>query len=334
MAKLPPPLNTIASLIDKHHEDRQEPPRPHLGGSIIGHKCNRYLWLNFRWAVQEEFKGRILRLFRRGHHEENWIVSDLKAIGIDVQEFDPSTGEQYRFSDGHFSGSLDGIALSGVPEAPEKKHVLEFKTHALKSFTDLQKNGVEKSKPTHYAQMQVYMLSQDIDRALYVAVCKNDDEIYTERVRLNKTIAKELNIKAQDIIASDRMPEPMTYDATFFECKWCPAFELCHEKKPTKHVNCRTCAHSTAERDGTWSCARWNTTIPSVEAQRAGCDDHVIHPDLVPSWVLKGGNATSAIYEIDGKEITVGNGGLKSKDLLHPVEAVASIVKEFEGKVL
>ena len=54
----------------------------------------------------------------------------------------------------------------------------------------------------------------------------------------------------------------------------------------------------------------------------------------MPSWVLKGGNATSAIYEIDGKEITVGNGGLKSKDLLHPVEAVASIVKEFEGKVL
>ena len=143
-----------------------------------------------------------MRLFRRGHHEENWIVSDLKAIGIDVQEIDLSTGEQYRFSDGHFSGSLDGIALSGVPEAPEKKHILEFKTHALKSFTDLQKNGVEKSKPTHYAQMQVYMLSQDIDRALYVAVCKNDDEIYTERVRLNKTIAKELNIKAQDIIAS------------------------------------------------------------------------------------------------------------------------------------
>lgn len=49
------------------------------------------------------------------------------------------------------------------------------------------------------------------------------------------------------------------------------------------NVNCRTCANSTAERDGTWSCAHWEATIPDVEAQLAGCDSHIIHPDLV-TW--------------------------------------------------
>ena len=44
--------------------------------------------------------------------------------------------------------------------------------------------------------------------------------------------------------------------------------------------NCRTCANSTPERDGTWHCEHWGATIPNLDAQLAGCDSHVIHPDL------------------------------------------------------
>jgi len=84
--KIPEPSHSISALIDAAHERRQEPPRPHLGSSLLGHPCDRYLWLNFRWAVQEEFSGRILRLFRRGQLEENQIVSDLRSIGIDIRQ--------------------------------------------------------------------------------------------------------------------------------------------------------------------------------------------------------------------------------------------------------
>jgi len=110
-----PEQNTIQSLIDATHKSAQEPPRPHLGPSILGHPCDRKLWLSFRWAVIEKFEGRILRVFRRGLNEEAIVVSDLRKIGMDVQ----STGaNQSRVDFGkHGSGSIDGIIKSGSPLA-------------------------------------------------------------------------------------------------------------------------------------------------------------------------------------------------------------------------
>ena len=164
--RIPEPNNSISALIDKHHERQEQGQRGHLGASLLGHPCDRYLWLSFRWAVIPKFPGRILRLFRRGHMEEATLVSDLRAIGIDLRH----TGRDQKRVDfgAHVSGSIDAIAESGVPESPNKRHIVEFKTHSLKSFADLEKHGVQKSKPQHYAQMQVYMAGTGIDRALYV----------------------------------------------------------------------------------------------------------------------------------------------------------------------
>ena len=144
----------IQALIDAAHEAKSEPSRGHMGCSQLGHQCDRWLWLSFRWAVQPSFPGRILRLFRRGREEEVNIINDLRAIGMDVRK----VSSQHRVDFGsHVSGSLDAIIDSGVPEAPSSKHIAEFKTASKKAFDDLVKQGVEKSKPEHYVQMQVYM---------------------------------------------------------------------------------------------------------------------------------------------------------------------------------
>ena len=43
-----------------------------------------------------------------------------------------------------------------------------------------------------------------------------------------------------------------------------------------------------------------------VEAQRTGCECHVLHPDLVP-WEIKNSNEEfTAIYIIDGQEVRNG----------------------------
>ena len=137
--KIPEQDITITSLIDQAHEARSEKPRGHMGCSTLGHHCERWMWLSFRWAVQEQFKGRILRLFRRGHNEEATIISDLRAIGMSVN------GTQRRVDFGsHVSGSLDGIG-KGVLGAPKTEHVLEFKTHSLKSFNDLERERAQTS---------------------------------------------------------------------------------------------------------------------------------------------------------------------------------------------
>jgi len=305
MAAIPPPSDTLADRIYKALESASEPSRGHLGASQIGHHCDRYLWLSFRWACPEQFQGRILRLFRRGHNEEAGVISDLRAAGCEVMDAD-GTGRQYGFRDGHFAGSIDGMVLAGIPEAPTKPHVLEAKTHSLKSFNDVVAKGVKASKPMHYAQMQTYMARMSVDRALYFAVCKDDDRIYTERVRFDKEEAERLSDRAQRIIASDRMPEPISADPTWYQCKFCAAADLCHGHKRLPDINCRTCAHFTAERDGSATCARWQSVIPDMDAQRAGCESHVIHPDLV-SWQYKPTEqGTHLIYVIDGKEVLNG----------------------------
>lgn len=271
---------------------------------MLGHPCDRWLWLSFRWAVVEKFQGRLLRLFRRGQNEEAQIVRDLRAIGIDVQR----TGQQQSRVDfgGHVSGSIDGIAETGVPFGEGKRHVLEFKTHNKKSFDALENCGVQVSKPMHYAQMQVYMLGTGIDRALYVAVCKDDDRIWTEQVQLNPEVANWLVERGKRIALADRMPEPLSADPSWYQCKFCPAHEFCHKSRLTREVNCRTCAHSTAKPDTTFTCARHENDVIPVDWQRSGCDGHVLHPDLVPWKMAEPADEWTPVYLIDGKPVANG----------------------------
>jgi len=303
--KIPESEHNIQALIDKHHEAIAEVPRPHLGASTLGHVCDRWLWLSFRWAVQPTFPGRILRLFRRGHQEEANIISDLRAIGIDVRK----VSSQHRVDFGsHVSGSIDAIIDKGVPEAPKSKHIAEFKTASKKAFDDLEKNGVEKSKPEHFVQMQVYMAGTGIDRALYLTVCKDDDRIYTERINYDQAAAEKAIERGRRLALSDRMPEPISTDPSWYQCKFCDAYKFCHETKTTEHVNCRTCAHSTAKDDSTWRCERHDADGIPVEFQRQACDSHVLHPDLVP-WQRKDGlDDWTAVYVIEGRDVANGEG--------------------------
>lgn len=317
MSKLPDPVNTIATMIDQYHASKKSRPRPHMGVSLLGHHCDRWLWINFRWAVVEDFDGRILRLFRRGHSEEDTIIRDLRNIGVDIR----SSQKRVDFGN-HVSGSLDGVIEKGVPEAPKARHVAEFKTHSKKSFDDMVKNGVEKSKPMHFIQMQVYMHGTSINRALYLAVCKDDDRIYTERVKYDKKVAEDAIIRGKRIAMSDRMPEPCSSDPSWYQCKFCPAHSFCHKAEPTKRINCRTCAHSTAMADSTWRCERHDADNIPEDFQHEGCDDHILHPDMVP-WVMEGSDDGHSVkWKIGDKWIVNGKDGYKSSEIIANAEVL------------
>ena len=304
MTKIPEAHNSTVSLIDKHHENiAEDHRRDHLGASMLGHKCERYLWLSFRWAFREQVPGRIRRLFRRGHNEEASIIADLRAIGCDVRDGQPDGSGQWRVKLApHVGGSLDAIIESGVPEAKKSRHVAEFKTHSLKSFDDLVAKGVAKSKPLHHAQMQAYMHGTGIERALYVAVCKDDDRLHVERIEYDKAFALKAIERGARIALTERMPPGISQDPSWYECKFCPARDLCHGSKTTTEVNCRTCANSTPSDDGQWRCARWDNEPIPPDAQRAGCSAHVLHPDLVPWKLRDSGIEWVALWEVrDGE---------------------------------
>lgn len=278
-----PRQRTVFAIYESYEKKNKGGFRPHLGASLIGHHCNRYLWLTFRFAREASFPGRLLRLFDTGHREEDRIVSDLKAIGCEVYSVDPSTGKQFNYSTfgGHFGGSMDA-AVKGLPEAPDTWHVAEFKTHNQKSFDDLTKNGVEKSKPQHFAQMQVYMGFTGMTRAVYIAVNKNTDEIYTERVRYDAKAFKALVDRAEKVIFSKTPPEKISNDPAWYQCRWCDFHAICHSTQAPL-PNCRTCAHASPAQDGKWTCERHGTT-PSTADQAKGCDAHRYIPAVLENF--------------------------------------------------
>ena len=335
MAPIPQPPN-LSELIDKYHEEQYEQPRPYMGVSSIGHDCERWMWLQFRWAVRQEFPGRIKRLFRRGHHEEETIVADLRAIGLQVSE---CLDDQLNLDFGcHVAGHPDGT-VTGLPEAPKTTHLAEFKTHNDKSFNDVVAKGVMNSKLMHYVQMQCYMLKRNLDRGLYYAVNKNDDSIYTERVYLDKEMARYYIERGQRIALEERIPAPLSDNPTWYQCKFCAAYEFCHQTHKITEVNCRTCAHATPQPNSTWYCSRWEDTIPT-DAQYVGCPSHVLHPDVVP-WTLDMstslGGQFSGVYIIDGRPVVNGEDGYSSREVLNggPFgDAVVDMVRStFNGKI-
>ena len=314
MTEIPPPTDNLPARIYAALEAQREPPRLHMGVSQLGHPCDRWLWLSFRWAVIEKHAGRILRLFRRGQDEEERLLEDLQAAGLVIR--DEENGQHRVSFSAHVSGSMDGIIEFGVPEAPAKPHVLEMKTHSAKSFSDLCKHGVEKSKFQHWVQCQLYMYGAGIDRALYVAVCKDDDQIYVERIRMDRVLAQRYVALGLRLSMDERMPEPVSTDPSWYQCKMCPAHAFCHQGQGTREVNCRTCAHATPTEAG-WHCGRWASDIP-LEWQRTGCRSHVPHPDLVP-WKMgeSPDNGISGLFVINGEWVAVGESGVDSREIIN-----------------
>jgi len=283
-----PQEHPIVSAIYAAYKQRgdAEPNRGYLGASIIGHSCSRYLWYTFRACCKPEFSGRIYRFFETGDLEETRLVKDLRAIGCTVHDVDEH-GNQFAVNaiGGHFSGHMDGAAL-GIPTAEKTWHVLEFKTHNAKSFAKLEKEGVQASKPQHYAQMQVYMGLTGMTRALYIAVNKDTDEIYAERVRFDKVAFDALMERAKRIITSTSPLERISERSDWWECHFCDAYDLCHGPQisalPISAINCRQCCHATPEMDGVarWSCKKHGRSL-SEHDQTAACDDHLVLPGLI-----------------------------------------------------
>jgi len=271
MAKIPLPEHSTIRAIDQAVEDNADRKfRSHLGASSIGRPCDRELYYSFRWVFNVKHSGRILRLFARGQREEDVFVDLLRQAGMEVHEKD-DRGRQFRFSavEGHFAGSVDGV-VKGVPEAPDKWHVLECKTANDSSFKDMVKKKLEVSKPEHYAQVQCYMLGLDIDRCLYLMVNKNTDEIYQERVELKKRRAKSFVDRAQLVVYASTLPDRISDDPSWYQCKFCDYTTVCHsDETPAK--NCRTCEHASPSDDKSWQCAKWDDTIPH-ETLFTGCE--------------------------------------------------------------
>jgi len=260
--------------------------RWHLGASIIGHDCSRFLWYTFRWCFKEEFNGsndeekhsnagRMQRLWNRGHREEDRYVEFLKGIGAQVWTVDPQTGKQFKMSSvhGHYGGSMDGVIVLPQLYNITEPMLGEFKTNNTgKNFNDLLEGGVNATKPQHYIQMSCYGQKYNLRYCAYFNTNKNDDDLYIEIVKLNFNLATQMEAKAEKIITSQTPPPKLSENPTYWKCVYCPAKLVCHQNKKPES-NCRACIHASPSINAEWHCNHWKALIPR-DVVPVGCPQY------------------------------------------------------------
>ena len=208
-------------VVEEYYHSNQT-SRDYLGLSECGHECKRYLYYRHHGYTQAPIDGRVLRLFQLGNLIEDQAISDLRDAGYTLTD---NQKEVTFDNNGIFlRGHIDGI-ITGLLES-KKPHLWECKSANDKSFKKLLKVGYKEWNPVYYTQVQVYMLGLKLDRAFVWVENKNDSQIYTERIKLNKEYAINTLQSAFEAI-SGSVPERKCPSQSWWKAKFCNFNEVC-----------------------------------------------------------------------------------------------------------
>jgi hypothetical protein len=220
-------------------------PRDYLGGSRIGHPCERALQFEFAGAPKDDgadFSGRTLRIFAIGHALEDLAVRWLRAAGFDLytRKGNRPDGEQFGFSvvGGRIRGHVDGVIAGVAPPLSVAVPALwEHKTMNAKNWRETVAKGVAVAKPVYAAQIALYQAYMDAsiqgvatNPALFTATNKDTAEIHHELVPFDAELAQRMSDRAVRVLqasdAGELLPR-ITRDRDFFECRMCPWSNRC-----------------------------------------------------------------------------------------------------------
>jgi len=227
----------LTALIDAglQAREQQQVRRRYLGASRLGVSCERQLQYEYAQAPVDSdkaFSGRILRIFERGHRNEESVVGWLRAAGF-VLKTEGKDGQQFGFSVAHgkLQGHCDGVFVGG-PEGFAYPALWETKCTGQKAFRELQKSGLAVAKPVYAAQVAIYQAYFGLHEnpAIFTAINADSMEIYTELVPFDAALAQRMSDRAVKVITATEAGEllPRAFaQASHFECKFCSYAERC-----------------------------------------------------------------------------------------------------------
>lgn len=215
-----------------------------IGAAYAGTECLRQLAYRYH-RVKEDTpnekyitQAQLKRHADYGFDTEKHIIEWLRIAGFEVYDRDEN-GQQVGYKsafDGkqyHFAGELDGVIIcSPIADIPQNIN-LECKKATREKFEKFVKNGVEKTSPEYFAQMQLGMAYTNRTHCLFVMVCLDSMDIYYELVPFNLDKAQVLSDKCVKVMAT-QAPEEMPkigYGADDFRCMFCPYKSTCWELK-------------------------------------------------------------------------------------------------------
>lgn len=228
-------------------EHAATPPHTYLGGSRLGHACERALQFEFARAPKDDgadFGGQTLRIFAIGHALEDLAVRWLRAAGFDLYTHKGNlpTNEQFGFSvaGGRIRGHVDGIIAAG-PEGLDLAvpALWECKTMNAKNWRACIKDGVTASRPVYAAQIALYQAYMEgsvpgisAAPALFTAINKDTAELHHELVPFDAELAQRMSDRGVRILratdAGELLPR-VAANRDFFECRFCPWADRCWE---------------------------------------------------------------------------------------------------------
>ncbi len=302
MTKIPPETDPTLDAVDAAIEAQENaiPERGYCGMSGVNDPCSRKIWYQFRHAKAKDKKSKLIKAADDGHHGELLQAKRLRMVdGITLHTVDPSTGKQFEYSwfNGFMLGHPDG-KITGLLQSPKTPHIWEHKSCNQKKYDDLiklkekfdEKLCLKEWDVIYYGQAQLMMHFEGYTRHYLTVSLPGGRDTQSCRTEYNEKYALEILQKAEAIIFSDSAPTRISESPSWFYCKhFCDFYDICHEKaKPL--LNCRTCLHSTPERDGKWSCAKLGE--PIGKEMMCGGEMHLYLPDMLgskPVEAIEGG---------------------------------------------
>ena len=230
-------------------ERAEQGRRDYLGGSRLGEECLRRLGYEFHGASEDpgsDPSPEVLRIFQRGHDCEARMADYLRKAGFALRT-EKEDGKQFGFyaAGGKIRGHADGVIVGWMPNpaldaagvsslcwASDLDFPMLWENKGLndKNYKKVVKEGLKKSKPLYYAQIQLYMAYFDVPRALFTIENQDTCEIWAEVMELDKAAAQEASDRGVKVIQS-RAPEELPRlgkDADAWACAYCPFKARCH----------------------------------------------------------------------------------------------------------
>ncbi len=244
------PSEAINQMIDMAlvTEKKSEQPRDYLGGSRLGHDCERQLQFEYLNTPRDTpLTGKNCKHFEIGHILEDMIARWLKLAGFELIQVEPvgqQLGKQFEATysiDGFEKSPIrmhrDGIIVSGPPIL-DYPCLWECKGMMNKYWIQCRDKGLMTANPDYYGQVQVYQkcFALNENPALFTAINKDTFDLYHEKIDHTPAIAQKLLERGERIVKACRrgalLPR-IASNPSFYKCKpgWCAWSTRCWAMK-------------------------------------------------------------------------------------------------------
>lgn len=232
---------TLNMAVDEAQQEKRqhEAKRNYLGASYIGKECDRaifYAALNTPIAEGMEPDGNALRRFDRGHWGESYMLDMLRRAGALISDIDPVRQKQWECRHVYrrepmgveCMGHLDGIMVDWRNPRYSLPLILpalwENKVLNTKNYAKMVREGVKKSKPVYFAQVQFYLGKMELEECLFTTVNADTMEVNYQSVPFDLVFYTDLLQRVDNLLLAINSKEapPKGEDVDFMSpCKYC-----------------------------------------------------------------------------------------------------------------